>query len=146
MKRSAAYALATWFGCGYWPKGPGTAGSIAAAILVWAGIPAGLGAMLLLLPGVWASGEVERHRGKDPQIVVVDEVVGQWITLIPASGDWKAILLGLVLFRLFDITKPWPVRKFEALPGGWGIMMDDVAAGVLGGVVMLSARWFNLIS
>jgi phosphatidylglycerophosphatase A len=68
--------------------------------------------------------------------VVADEVVGQWITLIGAPANWAFALIGLILFRLFDITKPTPVREIERLPGGWGIMLDDVGAGIYALVVV----------
>ena len=103
-------------------------------------------ALLLLGPASWAAGRVAEETGKkDPQIVVVDEVVGQWITLAGASAlNWKSYLAGFVLFRTFDIWKPPPVRQLEALPGGWGINADDAMAGVYAALVLLVAGWFNL--
>jgi phosphatidylglycerophosphatase A len=74
--------------------------------------------------------------------VVIDEVAGQWIALIGIRADWEHALLALALFRLFDIWKPWPVRRLERLPGGTGIMLDDVAAGALAlALGLLLARW-----
>lgn len=149
-----ALAIATWFGCGYAPKGPGTAGSVAALAIAWllhiyAGVSSiGLGCLglLLAIPGTWAAGVVARSSGlEDPQIVVVDEVVGQWITLAGATAlNWKSWLLALALFRLFDIWKPPPVRQLERLPGGFGIVADDAMAGVYGALVLFAAGWFNL--
>lgn len=79
---------------------------------------------------------------KDPQIVVVDEVLGQWITLAGASTlDLPHVFAALLLFRLFDITKPWPVRRLESLPAGTGIVADDLAAGVYGALVLLLLRF-----
>src|SRR5579872_6131430 len=111
--RLIARLIATWFGCGYSPVGPGTAGSIAAIAIAWAvhyftGLPGtafGFFAALLAIPGVWAADVVARKSGnKDPQIVVVDEVVGQWVTLAGAAAlNWKSWLIALALFRLFDI-------------------------------------------
>jgi phosphatidylglycerophosphatase A len=142
----AALLIGTWFGCGYFPFGPGTAGSIAAVLIAATGVPPGWAAALLVLPGVWASRRAERILGRgDPSVVVVDEVVGQWITLAAIPWSWPGALLALGLFRFFDIVKPWPVRRFESLPGGWGVMMDDVAAGVLGAIALLAAQRFNLI-
>jgi phosphatidylglycerophosphatase A len=93
--------------------------------------------------GIPAATIVAREAGReDPGFVVVDEVAGQWIALIAMRPDWRHALLALALFRLFDIWKPWPVRRLEELPGGTGIMLDDVAAGVLAlvcGVVL--SRW-----
>jgi phosphatidylglycerophosphatase A len=152
MKKTLwAWTIATFFGAGFWKPGPGTAGSIAAA-LIWlivahftitsttatsfatrnelAFLTAGA-ALLLLAIAIPAATIVARESGrKDPQIVVADEAVGQWITLIAAPAGWEYALIGLVLFRLFDITKPSPIRKIEFLPEGWGIMLDDVAAGI----------------
>ena len=146
-----AWAVATFFGAGFWKPGPGTAGSIAAALiwlfaghLVWTtptvtsfvttaqlGWATAAAALLLLAIAIPAATIVARESGrKDPQIVVADEAVGQWITLIAAPATWEYALIGLILFRLFDITKPPPIRKIEFLPGGWGIMLDDVAAGI----------------
>src|SRR5580704_4172878 len=135
-----ARLLATWFGCGYAPKGPGTAGSLAAIAIAWvlheyAGVgPAGfavLGAGLTL-PAIWAAGVTARETGlKDPQIVVIDEVVGQWLALAGAAElNWKTFLAAFALFRAFDIWKPPPVRQLERLPGGTGIVLDDVMAGL----------------
>ncbi|HSR07560.1 MAG TPA: phosphatidylglycerophosphatase A [Bryobacteraceae bacterium] len=149
-----ARLIATWFGCGYAPKAPGTAGSLAALVIAWAlhayaGVTAmGMGwlAILLSIPGIWASDVVARESGgKDPQIVVVDEVVGQWMTLAGATAlNWKSWLLAFILFRLFDIWKPSPVRQLERLPGGLGIIADDAMAGVYGALVLFAAGWFNL--
>ncbi len=88
---------------------------------------------------------VETSGSKDPQFVVVDEVVGQWISLGGAARlNWKSLLAGFVLFRLFDIWKPWPARALEKLPRGYGIVMDDVMAGVYAALVLFLAGWFNL--
>jgi phosphatidylglycerophosphatase A len=140
-----ALIIATWFGCGYFPWGPGTVGSIAAAALAWlaSDIGWGRGALifttLLYLPiGIGAAGVAERLVGrKDPGIVVVDEVLGMWLTLWAAPAlNWKTVGLGLVLFRVFDIWKPWPVRKLEQLPGGVGIVADDLAAGIYAALIL----------
>jgi phosphatidylglycerophosphatase A len=89
-------------------------------------------ALLITLIGIPASTIVARESGReDPGFVVVDEVAGQWIALIAMRPDWLHATIALALFRLFDIWKPWPIRRFELLPEGTGIMMDDVAAGVL---------------
>jgi len=148
--RAAARVIATWFGCGYWPWGPGTVGAAAAiaiAVLAgWSPLTAGLAGVAALLPSIWASSvEAETSGRKDPGHIVVDEVVGQWITLAGAAQlDWKSCLLGFALFRLFDIWKPPPVRQLEGLPGGVGIMADDVMAGVYGAVVLAAVARLNL--
>ena len=149
MKR-VARVISTWFFCGYAPVGPGTAGSLAAIAIAWF-IPAppwafAIFGLILAVPGIWAAGVTARELGrKDPQIVVVDEVVGQWITLAGAAQlNWKSFLAAFVLFRLFDIWKPPPVRQLERLPEGTGIVVDDLMAGIYGALVLLVARWFNL--
>lgn len=145
-----AWMVATVLGAGRLKPGPGTWGSLA-AVVVWFAVARGThasapvvawvtlaAAVVVTLVGIRASTIVERESGReDPGFVVIDEVAGQWITLIFCPVNWEHALLGLVLFRLFDIVKPWPVRKLERLPEGTGIMMDDVAAGVLGLIVML---------
>jgi phosphatidylglycerophosphatase A len=152
-----AWAIATFFGAGFWKPGPGTAGSVAATLIWWCAghwariAPAATGvlsarelalltgaaALLLLAVAIPAATIVARESGrKDPQIVVADEVVGQWITLIGAPSNWAFALIGLILFRLFDIAKPSPVRELEHLPEGWGVMLDDVGAGIYAAVVL----------
>ena len=103
-------------------------------------------ALVVSAPAIWAAGETARQAGmKDPQFVVVDEVVGQWLALTGArTRNWKAWLAAFVLFRLFDIWKPFPVRQLESLPGGWGIVADDLMAGVYAALVLFLAGWFNL--
>jgi phosphatidylglycerophosphatase A len=148
-----AWVVGTWFGAGWLRPGPGTYGSVAAVLLwvvaahVWhgAGLAActAVAAVVVTLVGIPAATIVAREYGReDPGFVVVDEVAGQWIALIAVRPDWRHAVLALLLFRLFDIWKPWPIRKLEALPGGTGIMLDDVAAGVLALVCgLLLARW-----
>jgi len=142
--RKFATCIAVWFGAGYVPKGPGTAGA-AAAVLCAIPFPQYITWLALgsILPAIWAADVHAKSKGaKDPQEVVVDEVVGTWISLAGAT-HWPW-LLAFGLFRLFDIWKPFPVRQFEKLPGGIGIVMDDVMAGVYGAVVMSLLGWNNL--
>ena len=148
-----ARVLATWFGCGYAPKGPGTAGSLGALIVAW---PLrhqspwffAVLALILLAPAIWSAGSTAIQVGKkDPQIVVIDEVIGQWIALAgSAMYSVPAWILAFLLFRSFDIWKPWPVRQLERLPGGTGIVMDDVMAGIYAALVLWLAGWNNSIS
>jgi phosphatidylglycerophosphatase A len=150
----AALLIATWFGCGYAPFGPGTAGSLAALAIAIAlnrlgGSGNGTFLLLtgaLLVPGVWAASVVAQRVGqKDPHIVVVDEVLGQWLTLAGASTlNWKSWLAAFVLFRLFDIWKPPPARQLEALPGGIGIVADDLMAGLYGALAIFLLDRFQL--
>jgi phosphatidylglycerophosphatase A len=139
---------------------PGTAGSLAALIIAIAlhyfiGYSAMYerGALLLLtafllVPGIWSAGVVARETNTtDPQIVVVDEVIGQWITLAGASTfNWKTCLAAFVLFRLLDMWKPAPARQLESLPGGWGIVADDVMAGLYGALAIFVLDRFHLFS
>lgn len=128
--------VATAFGSGYSPFAPGTAGSAVALLLFWPLARLGwswrLAACLgVLALGTWAASRVAAAVGrKDPGLVVVDEVVGQWITLLGLPFTVPVVLGGFVLFRVMDIVKPWPARALERLPSGWGIMADDVAAGL----------------
>lgn len=144
-----ARLLATWFYSGYWPKGPGTAGSLAAVLVVWAlGLSPQqtLWAALLLLPiAIWSADRLARDMGKkDPQIIVVDEVVGQWIALTGAiSFNTRTLIAAFVLFRFFDIVKPPPVRALERIPGGAGIVLDDAMAGIYAALVLVAVQWFN---
>ncbi|HEX4448215.1 MAG TPA: phosphatidylglycerophosphatase A [Polyangiaceae bacterium] len=145
-----AWAIATWFGCGKVPKAPGTMGTLGAIplyLLVSRGGQVAVAATALVVTavGIWAADVVARDLGKkDPQVVVVDEVAGLLVTMLPmrpmADISWRAIVVGFLLFRLFDVTKPWPVRGFEKLRGGWGIVMDDVFAGIYGACVIVGLR------
>jgi len=167
---AAARWLATAGGLGLLPVAPGTWGSLAGLGLAWlfargggAGwiFPSGsvesfyiahipypmIWWLALSAAGVWAASAVERASGKkDPQEVVIDEVSGQWLALLagPAllSGalNWKSYLAGFILFRAFDIFKPFPARQAEALPGGWGIMADDWVAGAYAAGCLWLAR------
>jgi phosphatidylglycerophosphatase A len=149
-----ANLVSTWFGCGRSPIAPGTVGSaagIAMAIAIQRFTdlaPWGFGvlALLLFIPGTWAAGaSAKAAKLKDPQFVVVDEVIGQWITLAGARTlNWKSYLIAFALFRLFDIWKPPPVRQLERLPGGLGINADDAMAGVYAALVLFVGGCFNL--
>jgi phosphatidylglycerophosphatase A len=154
LNRTAARLIATWFGCGYSPIGPGTAGSLSAlavAIFLHAAYGAGRGtflilALLLLAPGIWAADVVARiEQRTDPGLVVVDEVIGQWIALAGAAAfNWKSALAAFVAFRLFDIWKPPPVRQLEKLHGGLGIVADDVMAGIYGALAIFVLDRFGI--
>jgi phosphatidylglycerophosphatase A len=139
-----AWTLATFFGAGYLAPGPGTYGSVAAVILWYIAahifpstsltlaLATTLAAILITAIGIPASTIVARESSrKDPGFVVIDEVAGQLFALILMRPAWQQAVLALLLFRLFDIWKPFPIRRLEALPDGTGIMLDDVAAGLL---------------
>ena len=138
-----AWAIGTFFGAGLLKPGPGTYGSIA-AVLLWFGaahllhptpaalaIGTAIAALAATLIGIPAATIVARESGReDPGHVVIDEVAGQLIALIAIPADWRHAAVSLLLFRIFDIFKPPPIRQLERLPGGTGIMLDDVAAGL----------------
>jgi len=146
MKYRVAYWLAIWFGCGRVPLMPGTAGTVGAVPLYLLLAPGGplvvaAGALLVALVGVWAATQVVRQTGlPDPQIVCIDEVAGVLITLAAAPYNWQGVLASVVLFRIFDQFKPWPARRAEKLREGWGVVMDDVFAGLWGAIVVGVAR------
>ena len=151
-----AFAVATFFGAGRLKPGPGTWGSIAAVLLwtiaAWAvhlnphALLAALlaGIALALIAGIPAATIAARESGKhDPGFIVIDEVAGQWIALIGCPADWRHALVAFVLFRIFDIVKPFPIRRLERLPRGWGIVFDDVAAGLYAwGIAAMLRIWF----
>jgi phosphatidylglycerophosphatase A len=151
-----AWLIGTFFGAGLLKPGPGTYGSIS-AVLLWfaaahlfhpAPIPLAIGtaiaAVIATLIGIPAATIVARESGReDPGHVVIDEVAGQLIALIAIPVDWRHAAISLILFRAFDIIKPPPVRQLERLHGGTGIMLDDVAAGILAlAVAQLLHLWF----
>ncbi|HVW07695.1 MAG TPA: phosphatidylglycerophosphatase A [Bryobacteraceae bacterium] len=154
MKRGPAFWFATWFGCGLAPKAPGTFGSLGALIVAWPLIfhhgwqPLWFGglAIAILYPAIQSATSVSAALGrKDPQIVVVDEVVGQWLTLAGATRlNPLSLLYAFILFRLFDIWKPPPVRRLEQLPAGTGIVLDDAMAGIYGAVILYVLGKFNI--
>ena len=146
-----AHVLAVWFGCGHVPVAPGLAGTLGAIPLYLLLRPRGpvvvaVAAVVLTVVGVWAAERVARRLGgKDPQIICIDEVAGVFVTWIAARETTVGLLAGVVLFRLFDQTKPWPARLAERrLPGGLGIVLDDVAAGLWGAAILLLLRRFGV--
>ena len=139
----AAYVLAIWFGCGLSPRAPGTVGTLGALPLYWllsrAGpLAVGLTAFGLTLAGIWACGRVARQTGlPDSQVVVIDEVAGVLTALAIAGPALSDVGLAVLTFRVLDIWKPGPIRYLERnLPGGFGIMLDDIAAGALAGALV----------
>lgn len=154
LARHVPLALATFFGAGYSPIAPGTAGSLAAIpllVLLRVAAPAWIeGAIIVVLfaLGVWSASATERLLGcEDPGPVVIDEVVGMLVTMIGLPLTWPAVVAAFLAFRIMDIVKPYPAGRLERLGGGWGIMADDVAAGVyacLGvhGLIWLQPGWF----
>lgn len=155
MKAFFARTFATVGGLGDVFPAPGTTvGSLAGAVLYWAAAAiwptavtgvALVGLVLMLPVSVWACGEEAKRRGiADPHPVVMDEVVGQWLTVAVVAlvqshqPGLRELAVAFLLFRVFDVLKPWPIRRLEELPGGWGIVADDLAAGAAAGALTVA--------
>jgi phosphatidylglycerophosphatase A len=152
--------LASGFGAGYAPIAPGTAGAMVACLMLiilngwlpevfsteWK-FPHAPCYLLLVgtffIVGVVASDLLEPIWGKDPSAIVIDEMVGMWISLLWVPFRWPYLLAGFVLFRVFDIWKPLGIRRIERWKGGWGVMMDDVLAGVYANIVLQLIVWYS---
>lgn len=137
---AAARWVATAGGLGYAPVAPGTVTSLVVAVAVWAlapGLPGLLGVTAVVTAvGIWASSREEARVGvHDPSIIVVDEVAGMLVALIAAPPGLGWVLALFFLFRVFDVWKPYPIDRLQALPGGWGIVADDLLAGVYANLV-----------
>jgi phosphatidylglycerophosphatase A len=135
MKLRAAKLLSTCFGIGFFPVAPGTVTSMV-AVLCYFFIPVLHNPLLLLFlvllcsgAGIWAGGVMEDYYGEDPSVVTIDELAGQWLALVFLPEGIVPMALSLLFFRFFDIAKPGPVDALQRLPGGWGIMLDDLLAG-----------------
>ena len=146
--------LSTGFGSGFFPVAPGTAGAAVALGIWWLcylhlpvytlfWVTIGL-IVITTIIGVWTSNVMERYWGHDSRIVNIDEFVGTWIPLLaaPAGADtWWLSLLGFALFRIIDMWKPLGCRRLDQLPGGWGVMLDDVLAGTYALIIIMIVRW-----
>ncbi len=148
-----AWFIGSGLGCGLSPLAPGSVGSLGAAVILYAlsfAVPvgwfdwqgaavAGILSAAGLAIGVWATGRMSTAENPDPGSATWDEFVGMWLTclLIP-FGSLVWLAAAFVVFRAFDVVKPWPCRRLEGLHGGWGIMLDDVGAGVWGALVMVA--------
>lgn len=144
------HLLATGFGSGLSPVVPGTMGSLA-AIPFWYLLdllPVEIYSLLVLLAisiGVWLCHQTAKDMGvHDHGSIVWDEFIGMWITLIAVpDNSWQWVLAGLVIFRIFDIWKPWPVRWFDRnVHGGMGIIVDDIVAGIISAMLIYGAAYF----
>ncbi len=142
--------LATGFGSGYVPAAPGTAGALTGLLLLYgwqavtptgylvdsAFLPLIVMTVIFNMVGVFVTNKVEKDWGPDPSRVVIDEIVGMWIAVLwipPTLMNWG---IAFMLFRFFDIVKPLGIKKLESIPGGWGVMLDDVLAGVYANLVL----------
>ncbi len=144
----AARWISTFFGAGYFPFAPGTFACAIVALGYRFGasrlepLPyAGLIVAIFVLGVATADLHSKTLRQKDPRPIVIDEVVGQLIALFSVPAGWGWIFLGFFLFRLFDVLKPRPIRDLERLPGGWGIMADDILAGLISVLIVQAGRW-----
>ncbi len=138
--------VATALGVGYAPIAPGTFGSMVGVVLAFALWHAGgagalaIGTLIAAIAGFWSAGAAERRLARtDPGPVVIDEVAGQMLTLLLVPPTPAILIAGFLLFRALDIWKPGPIRRLERIPGGSGIMADDLAAGAVGCLVLLGA-------
>ena len=136
--------ISSGLGIGYIGKGAGSV-SAAAACIFWYALQAGAMlpsafciwiTLLITILGIWTAGKMETEWGKDNNRVVIDEISGMCITLLFVPVSLKYIISGFILFRFFDIVKPLFIRKMESLPGGWGVMADDVLAGVYANIIL----------
>ncbi|WP_031498740.1 phosphatidylglycerophosphatase A [Bryobacter aggregatus] len=153
MRFAIAEVIATSFYAGYTPKAPGTAGALFGVLLVYLlhryaffiDIHFALLSAVLLLPSIWASNQmIDTLQLKDPQCIVIDEVLGQVIAFTAVvQYSWLSYLVAFLLFRAFDIWKPFPVNMFEKLPRGLGVMADDLMAGVYAAFVIYLLRNFG---
>jgi phosphatidylglycerophosphatase A len=154
MNRLALFIASCGY-VGYVPIAPGTFGSAAGLVLMWGVRQVGYNsveaALILVLIGLglWSATVAERHTGKsDPGIVVIDEVVGMLITMFLIPATPMSVTVGFLLFRVLDILKPWPARRFERLQGGLGVMADDTMVALYGnlamhGLVAAAPAWFR---
>ncbi|RYD55428.1 MAG: phosphatidylglycerophosphatase A [Sphingobacteriales bacterium] len=145
--------ITTTFGIGYISRGGGTVAAIF-LVLCWyavgVALPQNYMAQLALtlfitLLGIWSAGKVEAEWGKDSSKVVIDEVAGMCVSLLFLPVTWQVCLVSLILFRFFDILKPLFIRKTENLPGGWGVMMDDVLSGVYANIIASTLIFFKVL-
>ncbi len=144
--KKIAWFIGTGSGVGLAPVAPGTFGT-AAALLIYYVLPVPSGSPIFLsiilvglVVGIWATGILSTDNNPDPGKVVWDEYVGFWITCFLLPKTWGWLILAFFIFRILDILKPWPIRRVESLPKGWGIMLDDVLAGIYGNLCINITR------
>ena len=144
---------ASVLGAGYTPFAPGTMGALVGIIILflikwqqpnlqyftWGLL---LAIIIFTLFGVWSTNEMETEWGKDPSKVVVDELIGVWVAVLWIPGETQWLILGFILFRFFDIAKPLGIRQLEKIKGGWGVMLDDVGAGIYANIVLQVIVYF----
>jgi phosphatidylglycerophosphatase A len=141
----AAFIIATAFGAGYSPIASGTAGSAVALVILWLVPFTRTGLIVFFLAvmfvGTWAAEVVEAAVGdKDPGVIVIDEVAGMTLSVLLLPLTWQVLLVGFMLFRIFDVVKPFPAGRLQSLRGGVGVMIDDLFAGLYALIVLLVLR------
>ena len=149
MNRRVEKLSATVFGIGYFPVAPGTWASLAAVLVWWLlhwQIEFNFELQFVfvaasILIGLWSSIRLENVWEKDPSKIVIDEWAGMWVTCLFLPPDWRLFLAALVCFRILDIWKPLFIKKAEKLKGGWGVMMDDILAGIIGNLLIHTFLW-----
>ena len=149
LDRKKAYTwIASWFGCGFLKPAPGTWGSLGAIpfgialYMLGGGILLAIATLIVTIIGLWAANRFDKAMdGHDSKMIVIDEVAGQWLTLIPAALNPYLIFVAFIAFRFFDILKPWPISFFDKeVKGAIGVMGDDIVAGIFAGIVVILAE------
>lgn len=149
MKRFFIKTIATGFGTGLVPIVPGTWGTIPGVVIAWLLFPLGwpvqvTASIIALAVGVWAASEAESFFGHDGKPIVIDEIAGMMVGFCFVPVIWQYYLLGFVIFRILDIIKPYPARRWEDLPRGWGVMGDDFAVGVYTNLILQVLIYFKV--
>jgi phosphatidylglycerophosphatase A len=143
--------LATGLGSGLSPFAPGTMGTLVGVVICLLCLPLPWPMRLLIVIAlsalsIYVSGRAEKiYKKKDDQRIVIDEIVGFQITMLPVAITVLHLCVGFVLFRIFDILKPFPINNLQRLPGGWGVVIDDVAAGIYAGVILFALNYTGII-
>ena len=143
--------LATGFGSGLAPFAPGTMGTLVGVVICLLCLPLPwpmrlLIVIALLALSIYVAGQAEKiYQKKDDQRIVIDEIIGLQITMLPVVINVLNLCAGFVLFRIFDILKPFPIGNLQKLPGGWGVVIDDVAAGIYAGVILFALNYAGII-
>lgn len=151
MNEKLIKLLATGFGAGLEPLAPGTAGTLVGVLICLVFSPLHwllrlLIVIFLLVLAIYIAGRAEQvYQKKDDQRIVIDEIAGFQVAMLPIAITGLHLLVGFVLFRIFDIWKPFPLRNFQQFPGGWGVVADDIGAGVYAGFLMLLLVFFGVL-
>ena len=151
MNEKLITLLATGFGAGLVPVAPGTVGTLVGVLICLISLPFPwiirlLFVLALLAVSFYISHQSEKiYQRKDDQRIVIDEIIGFQITMLPVAISVLHLCVGFVLFRVFDILKPFPIGNLQRLPGGWGVVIDDVAAGIYAGVILFALNYTGII-